>query len=137
MSVTARSPAEQARVMFENCINPAQPLSRNVANQLALYSAAGNAVVNVFVAYTQGMDVRQIVDNRISILAAMEREILAQGPCNVSMHCADPAVLNVLDVGARVLDTRRGSVFIESVRTRVKRVVDETPMNGCYHLEIE
>ncbi|GAA2711989.1 hypothetical protein GCM10010429_29150 [Micromonospora olivasterospora] len=133
---TARTPADQARAMFQNLTNAANPVSVNVANQLALYAAAGDAVVNRFVQQTQGMTLQQILANSATIRAAMEQEINNQGPQNVSRHCADPAVVNVADLGAGAFNATNGPLFVNAIRPRVTRFIDERATNNCYHIEI-
>ncbi|MEV6525233.1 hypothetical protein AB0M43_25095 [Longispora sp. NPDC051575] len=134
---TARTPADQARAMFNNLVNPARTVAQNTANQLALYQAPGRAVVNRFTTATAGMTLAQINANAATVRAAMEAEIVAQGPSNVSRHCADPAVLNVVDVGAGVFNATNGPLFVASVTGQVTRVLDERATNSCYHLELQ
>ncbi|GIG60886.1 hypothetical protein Lfu02_52580 [Longispora fulva] len=134
---TARTPADQARAMFNNLVNPARTVAQNTANQLALYQAPGRAVVNRFTAATAGMTLAQINANAATVRGAMQAEIVAQGPSNVSRHCADPAVLNVVDVGAGVFNASNGPLFVASVTAQVTRVLDERATNSCYHLELQ
>jgi hypothetical protein len=133
---TARTPADQARAMFQNLTNPARSVAQNVANQLALYAAAGDAVINVFVAQTQGMTREQILANSATIRAAMVAEINNQGPQNVSRHCADPNVVNVADIGASAFNASNGPLFVAAIRPRVTRLLDERNSNNCYHIEV-
>ena len=121
---TARTPADQARAMFNNCLN------HGAASQLALYAAPGRAVVQVYINMTANMTRAQIVAAAGAIRAAMEAEINAQGPSNVSHHCADPAVRCVVDVAYGP-----GQLFVNAVSGRVSRFIDE-PNNGCYHMEL-
>ncbi|SCF11703.1 hypothetical protein GA0074695_3587 [Micromonospora viridifaciens] len=134
---TARTPADQARAMFQNLTNAANPVNVNVNNQLALYAAPGDAVINVFVQQTQGLTRQQILANGAAIRAAMEQEINNQGPQNVSRHCADPATVNVADLGAGVFNATNGPLFVNAIRPRVTRFIDERNSNGCYHIEIQ
>ena len=55
-------------------------------------------VINLFDAQTAGMTPADIQGNSTAIRAAMEAEINNQGPTHVSKHCANPAVLSVIDV---------------------------------------
>ncbi len=134
---TARTPADQARAMFQNLTNPANPINVNVNNQLALYAAPGRAVINVFVQQTQGLTRQQILANGAAIRAAMEQEINRQGPQNVSRHCADPATVNVADLGAGAFNATNGPLFVNAIRPRVTRFIDERNSNGCYHIEVQ
>ncbi|HEX6088289.1 MAG TPA: dockerin type I repeat-containing protein [Thermoanaerobaculia bacterium] len=126
---TARSPRDQARAMFNNCVN------NGAASQLALYAAAGDAVIRVYIARTQGLTTAQIRQQAGAIQAAMEAEIVAQGPENVSRHCGDPAVRTVIDVGYSSFNATNRPLFQDAVSGRVSRLIDE-PNNSCLHLEL-
>lgn len=134
---TARSPEDQARAMFNNLVNPARPVATNVANQLALYAAAGDAVVNRFVNETNGLTLAQINAASAGIQAAMVDEINAQGPSNVSRHCANPADVSVVDVGASAFNVNNRGLFVNSVTPRLTRFINELATNNAYHLELE
>ena len=133
---TTRSPGDQARAMFQNLVNPAFPVSTNVVNQLNLYSASGDMVINVFVQMTQGLTRQQILQNQTVIRAAMEQEINNQGPQNVSRHCGDPAQRNVVDIGASVFNANNIQLFINAIQRRVNYYLDERRNNGCIHIEV-
>jgi hypothetical protein len=134
---TARTPADQARAMFQNLTNPNHTIAQNIATQLAIYAPAGDAVINVFAAQTQGMTLEQILQNQAAIRAAMEQEIHTQGPANVSHHCADQTQINVVDVGAGVFNASNGPLFVNAVQGRVAHFIDERTQNNCYHLEVQ
>ncbi|WP_157641233.1 hypothetical protein [Longispora albida] len=131
---TARSPEDQARAMFNNLVNPGHTVAQNTQTQLNMYAAAGDAVVNRFTAATAGMTLAQINQNAATVQAAMVNEINAQGPSNVSRHCADPAVRNVVDVGMAAFNGN-GGLFINAVAGRLSHHIIE-PNNNCYHLEL-
>ncbi|GEM_PF-2878107 len=133
---TARTPADQARAMFNNLVNSANPIATNVTNQLALYAAPGDAVINVFSSQTTGMTYSQIIAASATIQASMVTEINAQGPQNVSRHCADPAAASVIDIGVSSFNADNGQLFRASVTPRVTRFIDETTSNSCYHIEL-
>jgi hypothetical protein len=133
---TARTPADQARAMFNNLINPANPIAVNVANQLNHYFPPGDAVINEFVAQTQDMTPQQIQQNAMNIRDAMEQEILDQGPENVSQHCADPSEVSVVDVSAAAFNANNAPLFVAAVQGRVTKFIDERVSNGCFHLEL-
>lgn len=86
ISSTQRSPADQARVMYNNCE------TQGVAAQKKLYKEPGQAVIDVYVA---GKAASKSPD---AIKADMTAKINELGPMNVSHHAADPKVLNVFDV---------------------------------------
>jgi hypothetical protein len=131
---TARTPEDQARAMFNNLTNAAHTVAQNVASQLALYGAGGDAVINRFVAETNGMDRATIVANRATIQAAMVTTMNAVGPETVSRHVGDPAVRSVIDLGYSSFTGGNGPLFLASATPRVDRLINE-PSNSCYHLE--
>jgi len=131
---TARTPADQARAMFNNLTNAAHTVAQNVASQLALYGAGGDAVINTFVTETTGMDRATILANRATIQDAMVAEMNAIGPETVSRHVGDPAVRSVVDLGYSSFTGGNGPLFVSSAQPRLDRLIDE-PSNNCYHLE--
>jgi hypothetical protein len=126
ISSTARTAADQARAMFQNL------LRTGAAAQFAEYRPPGDAVIQVYVDETAGMTAQQIRDNAAAIRAAMEAEINRQGPQNVSLHSADPAVISVVDVPLAAFNATNRTLFRNSVAARVTRVLNE---NNVYHIE--
>jgi hypothetical protein len=126
ISSTARTAADQARAMFQNIVRT------GAAAQLAEYRAPGQAVIRVYIAETAGMTPQQITANAAAIQAAMVTEINAQGPQNVSLHCADPAVISVVDVPLSAFNGTNRALFRNSVEPRVTRVLNE---NNVFHIE--
>jgi N-acetylmuramoyl-L-alanine amidase len=123
ISSTSRSPADQARVMFNN-------LERfGVDHQKALYGAAGEQVIEVYRRAKQGG--RAVAD----IKRAMTDEIVRIGPTRVSRHASDPNVLNVFDVAPS--SVARRAAFEQAVRAdrRVAKFI-VPPSDPGYHLEI-
>jgi hypothetical protein len=133
---TARTPVDQARAMFNNLVNPQNPIPVNVANQLALYAPPGDAVINEFVNQAAGLALAQVQANAAAIEAAMVAEIFNQGPSNVSRHCADPNVRSVVDVSAAPFNANNAPLFIAAVTARLTNFIDETNNNNCFHLEL-
>lgn len=123
ISSTARTPAEQARVMFDNCEQ------RGAAAMKDLYAAAGDKVIDVYVAS------RRAGKHREDVITDMERKIRELGPTNVSRHASDPHVLNVFDVAPSSIVDKRA--FEEAVKgeTRVSYFL-QPPKDPGYHLEI-
>jgi hypothetical protein len=83
---TSRTLADQARAMYNNIE------ATSVLRQKKLYGAAGDQVIDVYVVKKAAGKTSE------QIKAAMEAKINALGPGNVSRHCADPSVLNVVDI---------------------------------------
>jgi hypothetical protein len=124
VSSTSRTPADQARVMFEN-------LERHgVDNQKRLYGAAGDKVIDV---YVTGRGAGKTSE---AIQVEMERRIMQLGPTSVSRHTADPRVLNVFDVAPSSIRDR--SAFERAARndSRVAKFLSPADMDPAYHLEI-
>lgn len=123
ISSTSRSPAEQARVMFNN-------LERfGVAHQKALYGAAGDGVIEVYRSSKRdGLPAS-------AIKARMEREIVRVGPTRVSRHASDPNILNVFDIAPSSVARRPD--FERALRTesRISKTIF-SPNDPGYHLEI-
>ncbi len=123
ISSTSRTPADQARVMFNNIE------ATSVAAQKKLYAAAGDAVID---AYSEAKKARK---TPIEIKAAMEAKIIAIGPTKVSHHASDPNVLCVFDVAPSSITNK--AAFEKAVRAdkRVKKFITP-PLDPGYHLEI-
>ncbi len=123
ISSTARPPADQARVMFDNI------QSTSVAAQKKLYAAAGDAVIDEYV------KAKAAKKTPIEIKAAMEAKIIAIGPTKVSHHAADPNILCVFDVAPSSIAKK--AAFEKAVRAdkRVQKFITP-PLDPGYHLEI-
>ena len=126
---TARTPADQARAMFQNIQNT------GTAEQFRLYGAAGDAVIQRYIDETDGLTAQEIRDQAATIQAEMVEEINEQGPENVSRHCGDPAVRTVVDVSYNSFNANNRGLFRTAVSGRVTRIIDE-PRNNCFHLEL-
>ena len=124
---TSRTPAEQARAMYKNI----QTLG--VTSQLALYAPAGDAVINEFVNAKKA----GLAPN--SIIAAMTAKIVEMGPERVSLHCADPAQLNVIDIApSSVVDPVAFlSAIIEAHAAGIiKRFFTPGDHDPAFHIEV-
>ena len=126
ISSTSRTPADQARAMYNNIV------STGVAKQKALYGASGDKVIDIYVAQ------KNAGKNATQIKAAMEQGIIAIGPGRVSHHCADPAVLNVIDIAPSSISKKQA--FEDAVEEAIgKGTVSKfirPPDDPAYHLEI-
>ena len=120
---TARTPADQARVMFNNIV------TTSVAAQKKLYAAAGDAVIDEYV------KAKKAGKTPVEIKAAMEAKINELGPTKISHHAADPSVLCVFDVAPSSIAKK--AAFEKAVRAdrRVKKFITP-PDDPGYHLEI-
>lgn len=123
---TSRTPADQARVMFNNIVK------HGVEQQKGLYAAAGDKVIDVYVVQ------KKAGKNADQIKAAMEKEILKIGPGKVSRHCADPAVLNVIDIAPSSIGKKQlFEIAVEAAMLtgKVSHFI-RPPSDPAYHLEI-
>lgn len=124
---TSRTPADQARVMYNNIVE------HGVEAQKTLYAAAGDAVIDAYVlARKQGKSPTQIME-------AMKNKILKVGPSKVSRHCADPAVLNVVDIApSSIADKAAFEAAVKKAARKGGSVSKflEPPQDPAYHLEI-
>jgi transglycosylase-like protein with SLT domain len=125
ISSTQRSPADQARAMFEN-------LERvGVKAQKDLYGPFGDMIIDV---YAQG---KAAGKNAGQIQKDMTARIIAVGPTNVSHHAADPKILNVFDIAPTSIPQGKWDALERAVRAdpRVKQFF-RPPQDPGFHLEI-
>jgi hypothetical protein len=131
----ARTPEDQARVMWENCSAELPATLRvlykdSVHRQRSLYKAPGQAVVDVYAAH------RTL--SREACTALMLEKILEVGPSKVSLHCA-PAEgpVWVVDIGPSSIPYAQRVKFCEAAKAhgRVTKFL-EPPADPAYHLEI-
>jgi hypothetical protein len=123
ISSTARTPTDQARVMFNNI------KSTSVAAQKKLYAAAGDLVIGEY------EKARKAGKTPTEIKAAMEAKIIEIGPTKVSHHASDPNILCVFDVAPSSIGKKAS--FEKAVRAdkRVTKFITP-PDDPGYHLEI-
>ena len=123
ISSTARSPTDQARVMYNNIVGT------SVAAQKKLYAAAGDLIIDEYV------KAKAANKTPAQIQAAMEAKINEIGPTKVSHHAADPNVLCVFDVAPSSIANK--PAFEKAVRNdqRVSKFL-LPPDDPGYHLEI-
>jgi hypothetical protein len=111
--------------------------AHGVASQLALYKAPGRAVIQTYVD-----DVAAGVTDQTTIVNDMEAEIEAQGPYNVSHHCATSAEwaeLQVLDIAPSSLSN--GALFAyygsqDLADGFLSAFITPQKKDPAYHLEI-
>lgn len=120
---TARTPADQARVMFNNIVGT------SVIRQKKLYAAAGDLVIDEYVR------AKKAGKSAIEIKAAMEAKIIAIGPTKVSHHAADPNILCVFDIAPSSITKKAAFEKAVLADKRVKKFI-MPPVDPAYHLEI-
>lgn len=122
---TARTPADQARIMYEN-------IERfGVEHQKLLYSKYGDQVIDEYSKYKSKKHHKQF------IISMMQAKIIALDPSKISNHVADPIKLNVIDIAPSSIGTSLRSLFVAAVQGE-KRVAKYLgpPKDPAYHLEI-
>lgn len=115
---TARTPHDQARIMYDNCVADLQ-------EQRSTYREPGQRVIDVYVANQSRA--------RNTVISLMEAKINELGPSTVSLHCADSNIINVFDISIRRLSNPNDFLSNIQNRAEVSRVLIE---NGVYHVEI-
>jgi len=116
-----RTPADQARVMYENCV------SKGAAYNEALYCVAGDRVVEVFEAsHDQPRD---------HVIQLMSEKILEIGPEKVSMHMSDTHY--TFDVAPSSIPAAKHAAFVAAVlgNKAVSKLI-QPPRDPAFHLEI-
>lgn len=118
-----RDSAKQAAVMHANLMAHGEAASR------AVYLGPGQQVIDVWKASAHL--------NAADTITAMKAKIDELGPHNVSHHCCDPAVLQVVDIALSSLANHAALVDIAQHHSGVdvSKCIDE-PSLGCLHLEI-
>jgi len=116
-----RTPAEQARVMYENCV------SKGAAYNEALYCVAGDRVVEVFAANHD--------QPRAAVIQLMTEKILEIGPESVSMHMSDTHY--TFDVAPSSIPVARRAAFVAAVlgNKAVSKLI-QPPRDPAFHIEI-
>jgi hypothetical protein len=117
----SRTPADQARVMYDNCV------SRGVEFNKRMYAAAGDKVVDVFAANKS--------KPRDTVIALMLKKILEVGPEKVSKHISDTHY--TFDVAPNSMPANQQAAFLAAVRGHkaVSHVIPP-PVDPAYHIEI-
>ncbi|MCA9903671.1 MAG: transglycosylase SLT domain-containing protein [Anaerolineae bacterium] len=123
ISSTSRTPADQARIMYNNLEK------YGVEHQKRLYGRSGDSVIDV---YAKSRAAGKTSDQ---IKADMETKIKEVGPTNVSRHTGDPNVLNVFDVAPSSITDKVAFEKAVKADTRVTKFLTP-PQDPGYHLEI-
>lgn len=124
VSSTSRTPADQARIMYDNLEK------HGVQAQKDLYAAPGDKVIDV---YARSKAAGKTSDR---IKLDMETKIRDLGPTNVSKHTADPRVLNVVDIAPSSIKDRRAFEVAVKSDKRVAKFLTPADSDPAYHIEI-
>jgi hypothetical protein len=116
-----RTPADQARVMYENCV------SKGAAYNEALYCVAGDRVVDVFAANHD--------QPRAAVIQLMTEKILEIGPESISMHMSDTHY--TFDVAPSSIPMAKHAAFVAAVlgNKAVSKLI-QPPKDPAFHVEI-
>lgn len=127
---TARTPGDQARVMYDNLVGTGK--KQGVAAQRKLYGKGGDQVIDTFVS------AKAAGKSREQIIQAMKDKILAVGPTKVSLHTADPKVINVVDISPTRMPVSFHKAFENAVLANplVSRLLTPSDSDPAFHLEI-
>lgn len=117
----ARTPAEQACVMYENCV------SKGVEFNKRLYAIPGGKVVDVFAANQD--------KPRNAVIQSMLDKIIEVGPSNVSKHVSGTHF--TFDVDPNSMSTAQQTAFLAAIRAHkaVSKVIPP-PADPAFHIEI-
>lgn len=122
---TARTPNEQARIMYENIER------HGVAHQKKLYGPSGDKVIDEY------SSLKAKGKAKTEIISGMSAKISYLGPSKVSRHTGDPNKLNVVDIAPSSINLTLRKKFEDAVRNdkRVSKFLTP-PGDPAYHLEI-
>lgn len=132
---TARSPRRQAEIMF----------SQMLRGKISSYREPGERVKLIYSNLTTGLTRSEILEAKENIIQSMLDQIMAEGPGNVSRHCADFARLNVIDLSRNRFTTPSSRMrFVEAAcrDTRISKLLGPTSyrcmqsFDPTYHIEI-
>jgi hypothetical protein len=117
----SRTPADQARVMYNNCV------SRGAAYNKEMYAAAGDKVVDVYVANKD--------KPRDAVIQLMLAKITEIGPERVSKHISNTHY--TFDVDPKSIPASQHADFAAAVKShaRVSNLI-APPIDPAYHIEI-
>jgi len=116
-----RTPADQARVMYENCVSKGAPYNE------ALYCVAGDHVVEVYAAnHDQPRD---------TVIQLMMEKIIEIGPERISMHMSDTHY--TFDVAPSSIPVAKHAAFVAAVlgNKAVSKLI-QPPRDPAFHIEI-
>ena len=150
ISSTSRSPADQARAMFQNLTNPTArydgdgnlisdgTIQGNIDAQNDVYAAPGEAVIDIYEAFVATLPIGSenydaINANQGVLRQQMTDKIIELGPSTVSRHCADPAVVSTVDLSVNPFNATNVSLYPPAVASRLTDFIDERSVNNCYH----
>ncbi len=132
----ARTPHEQARIMYDNCAAQLPPslykqYKNSIERQYALYASRGDQVVKVY-------EDNHAILTRDECITLMEAKINALGPETVSKHCCGPdAPYWVIDIAPSSIVDDLEPAFIAACKAhpRMQKVLTP-PADPALHLQL-
>lgn len=123
---TARTPLEQARIMYENIEQ------HGVSHQKKLYGRYGDKVIDEYTA------LKSKKLSKSDIISGMKVKITNLGSRNVSRHAGDPKVINVIDIAPSSIPINLRDSFSKAIATesRIGKFF-EPPKDPAFHIEID
>lgn len=122
---TTRTPADQARIMYDNL------QQYGVQKQKQLYGENGDLVIDEYEkAKNEGKQVSEIKQK-------MESKIKELGPATVSKHCGDPLKISIFDIAPSSIPDTKKIDFVKALKNSKdlsKYLLP--PTDPAYHLEI-
>ena len=125
---TQRTPLAQAKAMAYNLDKPG-----GVAEARRLYREPGQRVIDVW------EKERKAGRSFESCVVLMAAKIMELGPALVSHHCADPDVVNVLDIDPSSIPDEATEEFLTALRSdrRVTKLLLPSDGDPAFHLEVK
>lgn len=124
----ARTAGDQARIMYGNLTGTAD--HQGVQEQLDLYAAAGDKVIEVYVANKD--------KPRDEVIELMRQKIEELGPGTVSHHCCDPSKIAVFDVAPLSIVKEKQGAFEAAAANdkRITKFLSPHTSDPAYHFEV-
>lgn len=116
---TARTPYDQARIMYDNC-------KADLQEQRRTYKTPGQRVIDIY-------EINRSKP-RETVIKLMEKKINELGPSTVSKHLANPEILNTFDISYGNLADK--TKFWNEMKKRIE-LDDILKENNCYHIQIK
>lgn len=122
---TARTPYDQARIMYENIER------HGVAHQKRLYGRFGDKIIDEYVSLSnKGV-------SKTNVISGMKAKITQVGPRNVSRHAGDPTKINVIDIAPSSIPINLHANFSKAIDSEAR--IDKffkPPKDPAFHIEI-
>jgi hypothetical protein len=123
---TIRSPADQARIMYDNLE------AHGIEKQRKLYKPAGNSVTDVYEHH------KAVGEKADAVKKEMAEKIIDVGPEHVSAHCVNDPKKGVFDIAPSSIPEEKKKAFINQVTiTQGVTKFLRPPIDPAFHIEIK